>query len=166
LCSTSLDYYGYCDACIIGTGGVHLGIDSDLPETVYRLPFPPDIQELFRQKKLTNSELEMVGRLLHQLILEQVANLYHKMIAPWSDNTPTVAWVKRLASQQSKIAGRLLRGFAMQQRLHHMCPLLDDHIKGEENMMADISSRSFEGAKYEMTNTEFQLFFDSKFPLP
>jgi hypothetical protein len=32
--------------------------------------------------------------------------------------------------------------------------------------MADISSRSFEGAKNEMTNTEFQLFFDSKFPLP
>jgi hypothetical protein len=45
-----MDYYVYCDACISGACGVHLGLDSDLPETVYLLPFPPDIQELFRQK--------------------------------------------------------------------------------------------------------------------
>jgi hypothetical protein len=113
-----------------------------------------------------NSELEIAGRLLHQLTLEQVADIYHKTEATWIDNTPTVAWVKRLASKQSKIAGRLLRGLAMWQWLQHMCPLLHDHIKGKENIMADISSLSFEGAKYEMTNTEFQLFFDSKFPLP
>jgi hypothetical protein len=132
---------------------------------VYRIPFAPDIQELLQQKQLTNSELEMAGRMLHQLTLDQVADLYHKMTSAWSDNTPTAASVKRLASTQSKIAGRLIREIATRQRLEHMCPLLDDHIKGEENSMDGISFRSFEGAKYEMTNTEFHLLFGVVIPM-
>ena len=41
--SIGVDYYGYCDACITGAGGVWLPLNSSLDPFVWRVEWPPDI---------------------------------------------------------------------------------------------------------------------------
>ena len=67
--------------------------------------------------RLTNSDLEMAAVLMHYMILQQHVNLRYVRAGVFSDNTPTVAWSKRMADKsQSYTAGRLLRGLAAMQR--------------------------------------------------
>ena len=48
---------------------------------------------------ITNSDLEMAGILLLWLVMEAVCGpMEKKRVALFSDNDPTVSWVKRMAS--------------------------------------------------------------------
>ena len=86
----------------------------------------------------------------------------------FSDNQPTVHWVKRMASKSSAVAGQLIRALALRLKLNRVSPLTPMHIKGTENAITDIPSRSFGSnpAYYCKTNDDLKNLFNQKFPLP
>ena len=63
----------------------------------------------------------MAGLLLHYLVLENVANIRHKHIEAYCDNTPTVSWATKYTSKQSRTRGRLVRAITLQ-NIFHVCP--------------------------------------------
>jgi hypothetical protein len=112
---------------------------------------------------LTNSDLGMAAVLLHYIVLKQAVNLGYIRAGVWSDNTPTVAWTKRMADCfQAPTAGQLLRGLAAFQRAVEAGPLTIGSIAGKDNDMADVASRSF----HITCDTSFLLVFSNRFPLP
>jgi hypothetical protein len=77
-----------------------------------------------RGGSLTNSDLEMAGLLLLFLIMEDVCNLGRgDHVALFSDNSPTVSWVRKMAAKGSKVADQLLRALTLRMRLKHISPL-------------------------------------------
>jgi hypothetical protein len=111
----------------------------------------------------------MAGILLLWLCLEGVAScVTHAHIAFFSDNSPTVSWVERLASRKSRVAARLVRALSLRLNIHRACPLTPVHIPGVENALADIPSRSF-GSNPEWfcpDDSALLTLFSQKFPLP
>jgi hypothetical protein len=71
------------------------------------LEFPADITAQVVSDKnpdgvLTNSDLEMAGVILQFLALEQIVpDLCHIQVAIGCDNTPAVAWTKKMATHAS-----------------------------------------------------------------
>ena len=168
-------YVGYCDACKFGAGGVWVSGRKELPPFVWRAAFPEEIQRRVvsfsnPNGDITNSDLEMAGVLLEWLALERIGvRLRHEHVGVYCDNTPTVAWSKKLSSTKSKVAARLLMALAMRQRVTRSSPLLTVSIAGKENNMADVASRSFrkcEIAAYSLTDESFLPTFAKHYPPP
>jgi len=165
---------GIVDAAKEGVGGVVFGETEACIPTVFRLEWPKEIQDqviTFTNKTgtLTNSDLEMAGLLLLWLVMEAtVSNLKFKHVALFSDNSPSVSWVERMASQRSKVAGGLLRALALRMRVRRSSPLIPLHIPGQQNKIADLPSRSFGGTPewHCPTDTQFLTLFNDYFPLP
>jgi hypothetical protein len=83
----------------------------------------------------------MTGLLLLWLVIKEVCTFspaYH--IALFSDNQPTVYWVKQLTLKSSRVVGQLLRALALWLKCKSTFPLTTLHIKGERNAMTDIPS--------------------------
>ena len=164
------DYIGYCDASAFGAGGVWFSGTSPLPETVWRLQWPRDItaavvSESNPAGKLTNSDLEMAAVVLHFSTLESVApTLRHKHVFVYSDNSPSVAWVTKMATKTAKsdAAHRLVRGLALRQRMLESAPVSIAHVAGVDNALADIASRPIPQLD---DDAAFLTHFDSIFPL-
>ncbi len=99
------DYIGYCDASAFGTGGVWFSGTSSVRETVWRLQWPPDITAAVVSESnptgaLTNSDLEMAAVVLHLNVIEPlVPSMHHKSMQIHSDNTPSVAWLTKMATK-------------------------------------------------------------------
>ena len=63
--ATSVDYYGYCDACQTGAGGVWLPLESDLDPFVWRVKWPEDIvRKLVEYDGISISDAECASVLL------------------------------------------------------------------------------------------------------
>jgi hypothetical protein len=160
-------YRGYCDACAAGTGGVWFSGEEELEPIVWRVRFPPDIErEVVSEQnptgRLTNSDLELAAVLYQSMILRQVVPMQHRRAGVFSDNTPTVAWTKRMADKsQSPTAGRLLRGLTAMQRSSQSGPFTVASVAGKNNEMADMASRSF-----HLDDAAFLTLFRLRFPLP
>ena len=96
---------------------------------VFRWQWPKDIQsqtKTFENLKctITNSDLEMAGLLLLWLAIEEVCGpLREKRIALFSDNSPTISWVTRLASKRSLVAKHLVQALALRLKIQRACPL-------------------------------------------
>jgi hypothetical protein len=79
---------------------------SSIPPTIFCLPWPADISVdlvSFNNPRgcINNSELEIVGLFLLWLCLEGVApDMAHKHVALFSNNSPTVSWVAKMASKK------------------------------------------------------------------
>ncbi|KAI2506221.1 hypothetical protein MHU86_8256 [Fragilaria crotonensis] len=115
--------------------------------------------------KLTNSDLEMAAVVLHLSVLENVVpSLRHLHIFVHSDNTPSVAWVTKMATKtaQSDAAHRLVRGLALRQRMLESAPVSISHVAGTDNVLADIASRPIPTID---DDSAFLTHFDSAFPL-
>ena len=163
------DYIGVCDASSHGVGGVVFGEKSTCTPTVFRWEWSPEVKAEYRKKSITNSDLEMAGLLFLWLVMETVCGtLREKRVALFSDNSPTVGWVRRLATRGSLISAHLIRALSLRLKLNGTCPLTPLHIAGEENSMTDIPSRSFgSNNKWHCkNNTELLTLFNSTFPLP
>lgn len=168
------DYIGICDASSFGFGGVIVGENSECPPTVVRLQWPSDITDNVKSDSnprgtITNSDLEMAGLLLVFLVMEEIIiDLKEKNIALFSDNTPTVSWVTRLASRHSIVAANLVAALALRLKRLRCCPLTPQHIKGIENTITDIPSRSFGSVPqwHFKSNDDLRTFFNDHFPLP
>jgi len=92
---------------------------------------------------ITNSDLEMAGLLVLWLVMEEVCDVKDSHVALFSDNSPTVHWVQRLAAKHSAIAMQLIRALALRLQLARASPLTPMHIAGVNNSLTDIPSRSF-----------------------
>jgi hypothetical protein len=178
------DYVGYCDASAFGAGGVWFSGRLSLNPTVWRVQWPADItsnviSDTNPLGTITNSDLEMAGVLVHQLVLEQMVDMRHKRSIIHCDNSPSVSWATRMSARGNSptIAHRLLRGLAMRQRTSHSaCPSVV-HIPGIQNTLADVASRrinEIDGLNASLgqfnphlpPNTQFLTYFAARFPLP
>ena len=86
----------------------------------------------------------------------------------WSDNSPTVVWVKRMVARGSKISIQLLRALTLRLKNRGASPLTPLHIQGKKNAMTDIPSRLF-GSNPEWfykTDSDFCNLFNENFTLP
>ena len=168
------DYVGITDASSFGAGGVIIGENKATPLTVFRVQWPADITAAIITDSnptgtLTNNDLEMAGLLFLWLAIEGTcADLEGSHVALFSDNTPTVAWVTRMASRKSKVAMKLVRALALRLQIMRTSPLTPMHIKGIDNSMTDIPSRSFGSEpKWKCnTNEELLTLFNITFPPP
>jgi hypothetical protein len=161
-------FTGYCDASAAGAGGVWLSGEVNIQPIIWRVEFSTYItsQVVSNQNPrgtLTNSDLEMAAVLLHYMALQQEVDLRYVQAGVWSDNTPTVAWTKRMADHsQAPTAGRLLCGLAAFQRAVQAGPLTIGSIAGTDNDMANVASRSFHIA----CDVAFLTHFMNRLPLP
>lgn len=170
------DYIGVKDALGHGVGGVIVSEGMACPPTVFRMPWPDDIKAdlvSFANPKgrITNSDLEFAGMLLLWLVMEDVCDIGSIpgcRVGLYSDNMPTVSWVRRMASRQSKVAMQLLRCVAFRLKLVKALPLTTMHVAGKQNALTDIPSRSF-GSKpqwYCHDSQQLLTLFNATFPLP
>ena len=171
LVKRSPGFVGYTDACATGMGGVWFSGNKRLENLCWRVPFPKDIvdeviSDVNPKGRLTNSYLELAAALVHYDVLCLNTDMRSRLSAIFSDNTPTVAWCTKMADNSiSPVAGRLLRGFSMFQRQELSAPVLLAHVIGDENKMADYSSRSYNTVLITATNTQFLAVFNSTFPI-
>jgi hypothetical protein len=185
LVQQTLDYTGYCDASAFGAGGVWFGAKQHLDPIVWRVQWPKDVTSAVISTTnplgtLTNSDLEMAGVLLQEAVLEAAIGpnrMRHTLTAIGCDNSPAVAWTKRMATRSaSPIAFRLLKGLAMRQRLTRSAPPAVFHVAGVDNILADVASRPMQGVATHfhlfennpsaMCPNEFLTLFNSKYLLP
>ena len=111
----------------------------------------------------------MAGLLLLWLLMEDVCSLTPGChVALFSDNSPTVSWVARLAAKRSLVAAQLLRALALRLKQKGASPLTPFHVAGRENAMADIPSRSWGSEQKWLCKTDLDLLtlFNCTFPLP
>ena len=163
------DYIGMCDASSHGVGGDIFGENESCVPTVFRWEWPQEIKDLYHEGIITNSDLKMAGLLLLWLVMESVCgSLREKRVALFSNNSPTVGWVHRLATRGTMVSAHLIRALALQLKLNGNCPITPLHIAGEENSMTDIPSRSFgsEPKWHCKSNTNLLILFNNLFPIP
>jgi hypothetical protein len=101
--------------------------------------------------------------------MEEVCSLSKgQHIALFSDNSPTVHWVRRMAAKGSLVADQLLRALSLRMKLRQVSPLTTLHIEGKKNAMTDIPSRSFgsEPKWFCRDDTELLTLFNKTFPIP
>ena len=101
--------------------GIITGEGKACIPTVFHLAWPEDIKELFHKGEITNSDLEMAGLLMLRLVMEEVCpKLRASHVALFSDNSPTIRCVKRLAEQGSLLAMQFVRALTLRlKRLGH-----------------------------------------------
>ncbi len=158
-----------CDALSHGVGGVIVGKNKACIPIVFRWEWPQEVKDLFHEGRISNSDLEMAVLLLLWLVMESVCgNLREKRVTLFSNNSPTVGWVQRLATHGSMVSAHLIRALALRLKLNGTCPITPLHIAGEENSMTDFPSRSF-GSKLKWhcrSNTDLLTLFNNLFPIP
>jgi hypothetical protein len=168
------DYVGITDASGHGVGGCIVGETAPVPPTVFRYQWPTDISNDIVTNdnpsgRITNSDLEMAGLLMLWLVMEDVCpTVSDAHVALFSDNSPTVHWVQRLAAKHSTVAMQLVRALALRLQITKASPLTPLHIAGVSNSMTDIPSRSFGSEPKWHCKTERALLtlYNSSFPLP
>ena len=168
------DFVGVKDASGHGVGGVIFGENEACVPTVFRFEWPNDIKADLNTEKnptgsITNSDLECAGLLMLFLIMEDVCEFKSgSHAALFSDNQPTFSWVDRLASKSSEVAGQLIRALALRLSMSGVSPLTTLHVKGTENAMTDIPSRSWGSVpKWHCKTCDDLLhLFNKTFPLP
>ena len=83
-------------------GGVIFGETEACIPTVFRWEWSAEVKEACHSGRITNSDLEMAGLLFLWLVMESVCgNLREKHVVLSSDNSPTVGWVRRLATRST-----------------------------------------------------------------
>jgi hypothetical protein len=169
------DFVGVKDASVHGVGGIIIGESMACVPTVFRMEWPQWVKDEVVKTNtgqggtLTNSDLEMAGLLLLFLVMEEVCDMQPGChIALFSDNSPTVSWVRKMAAKGSKVADQLLRALCLRMKQRNISPLTSLHIPGKKNAMTDIPSRSFGSEKkwHCKTDDELLTLFNASFPLP
>jgi hypothetical protein len=168
------NYIRVKDASSHGGGGIIVGELLKCAPRVFHFTWLNDVSKAIVSQSnpagtITNSDLEMAGLLMLFVIMEYVCGpLVEKQGELFSDNSPTIGWVDRLASRTSIIAAHLIRALALRLKANKCCPLMPQHISGSKNAMTDIPSRLFGSVPRWHFKTEQQLltFFNDNFPLP
>ena len=140
---------------------------------VWRFKWPPDIQKELvtgtnKTGKLKINDLELAGIVLGWLVLEGgvCKDLVFKHVGMFCDNTSSVGWAHQGSTSTSLPAARLLRFLALRQRARQASSLLPLHIAGEDNQMADITSRAFKNGDFFEAHADLVTYLNLHFPLP
>ena len=160
---------GCADAAKPGMGGVFF-----IPERMangetkeraflWRQQFPPDLQEQLVSwdnptGTITNSDLELAAAIAQQDVMAHTADLRDRTIHTHSDNTPTVAWLRKGSNSKAGPTANLLRLHAFHQRTFRYHPK-HDYIAGPANAMADDCSR-----RWDLGDDALLTHFNSTFP--
>ncbi len=167
------DYVGITDASAHGVGGVIIGENKEVPPIVFRAQWPTCISTNIISNDnpngtITNSDLELAGLLILWLVMEDICEITNAHVALFSDNSPTVHWVQRLAAKHSPVAMQLICALGLCLQLAHALPLTPLHIAGIDNALTDIPSRSFGSeAKWHCADdNDLLTLFNATFPLP
>jgi hypothetical protein len=108
------DYIGVCDASSHGVGGIIFGKHMACVPTVFRWEWSQEVKEAYLVKTISNSDLEMAGLLFLWLVVESVrGDLQEKRVVVFSNYSPTVGWVQRLATRGSLVSTHLIRALAL-----------------------------------------------------
>jgi hypothetical protein len=145
-----LDYIGYCDASAFGAGGVWFGGQRELKPLVWRVEWPADVAKSIVSESnplgtITNSDLEMAGVLLHELVLEAAVGttaMARAQLAIRCDNSPVVAWTRRMATCPARCKDPSRR------RSCHHCVLLPPpggRIRTVQFRIQDVKFRTADG---------------------
>ena len=78
---------------------------------------------------ISNSDLELVGGLLHLDVLCQCFNIRERTVLSKGDNLSTTFWERRGSTTSTKPPAHLLRLFGIHQRIHRYVPRFD-YISG------------------------------------
>ena len=164
--------YGAVDASAQGMGGVILPATRWIQPTVWRLEMTPHLRKQVEDGQLTIADCEFVAWFLQECLLDEILTAEGTTAGvsshTWSDNSPTVGWADRQASNaQSTTPNRAIRWMAIRQRYFRRGPREVTHWEGASNLMADFCSRSFD-AGYPSAGGEppFLREFTHRFPLP
>jgi hypothetical protein len=162
---------GHHDASGVGAGGVwfladHLARrDNQAHGTpvLWRYQWPKFIMdELVTEDnptgKITNSDLELAGGLLHLQALVQVCDARERTVLSKTDNLATLFWQRKGSATTDKCPAHLLRLFGFHQRYHRYVPR-HDYLSGPSNPLADASSRLF-----HLTDSQFLSHLNSLNP--
>jgi hypothetical protein len=154
---------GMDDAAKTGMGG--FWVSHLFPPTVWRVAFPPDIQDALAKGTLTINDLELAAILLQQIALEHLMKLRHLHSEIFSDNISATTWATKLmVHADSVIATRLVRAAAMRARTTESRMPSVQHWPGECNPLADDATRSFQrynsGPRAGQPSTSDQSFLD------
>jgi hypothetical protein len=130
---------------------------------LWRLPFTKDtpsriVSQNNPASDMTNSDLELAGRILQQDVLGQHADIASETAHTFCDNTPAVFWRRKESITGTKATSRLLLTDAILRR-QQQCVHQIEHISGDDNGMADDASR-----KWELSDKLFLTYFDSIYP--
>jgi hypothetical protein len=165
--------YGYTDASRSGMGGVLLPATRWLQPLVWRCPIPNDIITRFDREEISINDLEMAANFVAERLLEHTFHGEVEGLNSWlgSDNTATVSWKQRGAPRsaaRSSFAPQVLRAEALLQRHTRRGPQDIGHIAGEDNLLGDFPSRSFDqGFKADAAgDAAFLREFTNRHPLP
>ena len=148
-------------------GGIVMGEGKACIPTVFRLARSDYLKELFRKGKNKNSYLEMAGLLMLWLVMEEFfPRLRAAYVVLFSDNSPTIGWVKRLAVRGQLVAMQLVQELTLRLKKSGASPLMPFHIAGKENSMTDIPSRLFGSNIYWFCKNDTDLLnlFKTKSP--
>jgi hypothetical protein len=139
------------------------------------MEWPPDIKQVVLHTNSkqgghhTNSDLELAGLLILLLVMEDECDIMPGThITLFSNNSPTVSWVQRMAAQGSPLAGQLICAQALWLKVRQVSPLTPLHIPGKDNALTDILSWLFgsEPKWFCRTDTDFLTLFNTMSPLP
>ena len=136
---------------------------------MFSLPWPDDIKELFHKSNITNSGLEMAGLLMLWLVMEEVCpKLRAAYVAFFSDNLPTIGWVKIHAARGSLVTMHIVRALTLRLKRSGASPLASFHVAGEENSMTDIPSHLFGSnlSCFNKNDTYLLNLFNKNYPVP
>jgi hypothetical protein len=93
-------YVGYCDASKFGAGDVWFSGCLPLKPTVWRVEWLKDISNNVNPNgTITNSDLEMAGVVIQQLVLERLVKMRHIRSVIHCDNTPSVSWATQMSAR-------------------------------------------------------------------
>ena len=102
-------YIGVNDKSSHGIGGIITVEGKSCIPKVFLLAWPDYVKELFCKGNIKNPDLEMEGLLMLWLVMEEVCTkLRAAYVVLFSDNSPTIGWVKRLSARGSLVAIQLL----------------------------------------------------------
>jgi hypothetical protein len=154
-------HIGACDAAKDGRGGVWFTDEGNA--IVWREPYPEIVRrevvsESNPNGKLTNSDLELEGTVLHHFVLGKTAKVEGETTYTGCDNTPAVAWRTKGSSTSRKARAKILRlaaGLRREQKAHHRI----GHLSGVDNRMADDASRL-----WNLSDEEFVAYFNRTYP--
>jgi hypothetical protein len=172
-------YAGYHDAAAEGAGRVWFLLAHEMQPLVWRLPLPRDVSNEVVSfdnlgGRLTNSDLELAAEVMGiGVILTEAPVVRQEPLGTLCDNTPTVSWIKKMASKSTTpTSGRLLQGLAFMLYCHRAGRLTTIYVPGPENVMADIASCPSKALTYFRATTpvlsdhDFLSSFNVAFPLP
>jgi hypothetical protein len=124
------NFIGFKDASSHGIGGIIIGELLKCTPTVFWFVWPDNVTKAIVSQSnpagtITNSDLKMAGLLMLFVIMEHVCKpLVKKCVVHFSNNSPTIGWVERLASRQSIITAHLIQALALWLKANKCCLLM------------------------------------------